>query len=220
MDKFVCRLGVWSAVIIALLVALIDVGVVWSAVSFPMTTITSIEAYEQSFTSWQMLPFIPSIILAPIFVIFILCIHDYAPSERKILGKISSSFAIVCASILSIHYYIQFTVVQHGLLNNQTDGIWLFAAPNPYSLFWSFAALGYGYMGIALLVATPIFREESENNIRLLFTANGAVGIGFLVGNALGIFIVNIVATFIWGVLFPIATLLVARRFKNLVQNA
>ncbi|MGZ4894704.1 MAG: hypothetical protein ACXV5N_12220 [Halobacteriota archaeon] len=188
MDEFVCKLGFWSAVIIALLVVLIDIGMIWSAVLFPMTAIPSIEAYQQSFMSWQMLPLLPALVLPPMFVIFMLCIHEYAPSDRKILGKVGSALAIVSATILGIHYYVQLTVVRQGLLNNQTAGLWLFAAPNPYSFFWSFAALGYGFMGIAVLVAAPIFKEKAENNLRLLFAANGAVGIGMFIGNALGIF--------------------------------
>jgi hypothetical protein len=218
MDKFVCRLGFWSAAVIAILVVLVDVGLILSAVLFPMTTISSIETYAASFTSWQMLPLIPSLMLAPMFVVLMLCIHHYAPSDKKILSQLGFSFAIVCAVILSIHYYIQLTVVRQGLLNNEITGLWLFAAPNPHSFFWSFAALGYGFMGIALLFAAPTFKEKSENNTRLLFLANGVTGIGFLVGNALGIFIANILASFIWGVLFPIAVILVAKAFKN-AQN-
>jgi hypothetical protein len=215
MDKLVCKLGFWSAIIIALLVVLIDVGLILSAVLFPMTTITSIEAYAASFTSWQMLPFIPSLILAPIFAILMLSIHHYASPDKKVLGQLGFSFALVCTTILSIHYYIQLTVVQQGLVNHQTTGLWLFATPNTHSLFWSFAALGYGFMGIALLFAAPIFKEESENKIKFLFIANGVIGIIFLVGNALGIFAANIIASFVWGALFPIATILIAKNFKK-----
>jgi hypothetical protein len=92
MEKFACRLGFWSAVIIALLVVLIDVGLVVSAVLFPMTNITSIETYAASFTSWQMLPLIPSLILVPMFVILMLCIYHYAPSDRKILSQLGYVF--------------------------------------------------------------------------------------------------------------------------------
>lgn len=215
MDKLVCRLGFWSATIIALLVVLIDVGMILSAVLFPMTTITSIETYAATFTSWQMLPLIPSLMLAPMFAILMLCVSHYASPGRKILGQLGFSFAIVCATILSIHYYIQLTIVQQGLLTNQTAGLWLFATPNPHSFFWSFAALGYGFMGISLLFAAPIFREKSENKINLLLNANGIVGIVFLVGNALGIFTANILASFIWGVLFPIAVILLAKTFRQ-----
>lgn len=105
--------------------------------------------------------------------------------------------------------------MQQGLLNNQTAGLWLLATPNPNSLFWTFAALGYGFMGIALLFAAPIFKEKSQNKIRLLLYANGVIGIGFLVGNAAGIFAANIIASLLWGVLFPIAAILIARTFKK-----
>ena len=107
------------------------------------------------------------------------------------------AFALICAAILSLHYYIQLTFVQQGLLNGETAGIWQFAAPNPHSFFWTFAALGYGFMGIALICTASVFERKSERTIRWLFMANGLVGIGFLIGNALGVFMVNILASFV-----------------------
>jgi len=210
------KLGFWSALIIAFLVILIDVGMIASAILFPMTTITSIEAYAASFSSLQMLPFIPSLALAPVFIVLMICIYRSASEEKRLFGQLGFSFAIVCAAILSLHYYIQLTVVQQGLLNNDLAGLWQFAAPNPYSFFWTLAALGYGFMGFSLIAAAPIFVEKSDRNIKWLFNANGIIGVVFLIGNALGIFAVNIFASFIWGVLFPIAALLMAKRFRNL----
>ena len=215
MSHLVNRLGFWSAVIIVLLVVLIDVGMIVSAILFPMTSITSIETYASSFSSFQMLPFIPSLLLAPMFVIMMLCIHYYASQEKKVLSQLGFSFALICAAVLSIHYYIQLTVVQQGILNNELSGLWQFAAPNPHSFFWAFAALGYGFMGIALLSVTPIF-EENERTIKWLFMANGFVGIAFLIGNALGFFILNILASLIWGVLFPVASILMAGKFGKM----
>ena len=147
MENLTNKLGFWSAILIALLVLLIDVGIILSTILFPMTTITNIETYAAKFTSWQMLPFVPSFILAPMFAVMILCIYHSASPAKKILGQLSFSFSIVCAAILSIHYYIQLTVMHQGLLTKQTEGLWLFASPNPHSLFWTFAALGYGFMG-------------------------------------------------------------------------
>jgi hypothetical protein len=194
---------------------LIDAGMILSNLLYPITTITSVEAYAASFSSWQMLPFVPSFILAPLFAIMMFCIHNFAAPDRKILSQIALAFAVVCTGILSLHYYIQLTVVQQGLLSNQTNGLWLLATPNPNSLFWTFAALGYGFMGFALLFAAPIFKEKTQRKIKLLFVGNGIVGIGFLIGNALGIFMVNILASFVWGVLFPIAAVLLAKMFKT-----
>ena len=198
-----------------MLVFLIDAGMILSTILFPMTKITNIEAYVSSFSSLQMLPFVPSLLLAPMFVIMMLCIHHFASDDKKVLSQLSFSFAVICAAVLSIHYYIQLTFVQQGLLNNETTGLWQFAAPNPHSFFWTFAALGYGFMGISLLFAAPVFSDRSERFIKWLFVANGIVGVGFLAGNAVNVFIVNILASFVWGVLFLIAPILVAKRFKT-----
>ncbi len=214
MNQLVNRLGFWSAVTITFLVVFIDVGMVLSAILFPMTTITSIESYASVFSSWQMLPFIPSLLLAPMFVVLMLSIHHSAPEENKILSQLCVAFAIVCAAVLSLHYYIQLTVVQQGLLNGELTGLWQFATPNPHSFFWTFAALGYGFMGIALLCAAPLFAQKSERAIKWLFILNGIIGVAFLIGNALGIFVVNIIASLAWGILFPIASILLARKFK------
>jgi len=216
MNRLASRLGFWSAATIAVLVILIDAGMISSAILLPMTTITTVEAYASSFNSLQMLPFIPSLLLAPMFVMMMLAIHHLASDDKKVLTQLGFSFALICAAILSIHYYIQLTFVQQGLLNNETAGVWQFAAPNPHSFFWTLAALGYGFMGIALLCSAPVFAEKPDRAIKWLFVANGIVGIEFLIGNAMNIFIVNILASLIWGILFLIATVLVARKFRNL----
>ena len=149
------------------------------------------------------------------FVIMMLAIHQNASDDKKVLSQLGFSFSLICAAVLSIHYYIQLTFVQQGLLNNETAGVWQFAAPNPHSFFWTFAALGYGFMGIALLCAAPVFSGKSERSIKWLFIANGIVGIAFLIGNAMGIFMVNILSSFVWGVLFLIAAVLLAKKFRN-----
>lgn len=215
MRSLVNRLGFWSAVAITLLVVLIDVGMIASNLLYPITSITSIESYAAQFSPIQMLPFIPSLVLAPVFVTMMLCIYHTAADDKRILGQLGFTFAVICAAILSLHYYIQLTVVQQGLLSGDYAGLWQFATPNPNSLFWTFAALGYGFMGFALLSIVPVFSEKTDRPIKWLFIANGLVGVGFLIGNALGVFAVNILASFIWGVLFPIAAILLANRFKR-----
>jgi hypothetical protein len=209
------KLGFWSAVIIAFLVIFIDVGMIASTILFPMTSLTSIGDYASSFRDVQMLPFIPSLILGPMFVIMMLCINHTAFQEKKIFSQLGFSFAVICAAVLSLHYYIQLTFVRQSILSNALSGVWMFAAPNPHSFFWTLAALGYGFMGFSLLSATQVFSGKSERAIKWLFATNGIIGVVFLVGNALGIFMVDILVSFVWGVLFPITTLLLARKFRN-----
>ena len=214
MNTPVNRLGLWSAIAITVLVILIDVGMIVSALLYPMTSINNIEAYANLFTSTQMLPFIPSLMLAPVFVIMIACINHWASQEKKILSQIAFSFAVICGAILGIHYYIQLTFVQQNILSNQLTGLWQFVAPNPHSFFWTFAALGYGFMGLSVLFVAPIFSEKSDRAIKWLLLANGIIGIVFLIGNALGVFAVNILASLIWGILFPIASVFIAKKYK------
>ncbi len=215
MNTLLNRLELWSALVTGMLVLLIDVGMIASALLLPMNSITNIETYASSFSSYQMLPFIPSLMLGPVFVVMMLCIHYWAPQEKKVLSQLGFSFAVICAAILSLHYYIQLTIVQQGILSNELSGLWQFVAPNPHSFFWTFAALGYGFMGIALLFAAPIFSEKSDRPIRWLFVVNGIIGVMFLVGNVLGVFAVNILASIMWGILFLIASLLLAKKYKT-----
>ena len=98
MNQLTNRLGFWSAAVIAVLVVLIDVGMIASALLFPMNTITSIEDYAGSFSSIQMLPFVPSLILAPLFVVLMLSIHHTAPEDKKILTQLGLAFALICAA--------------------------------------------------------------------------------------------------------------------------
>ena len=215
MNQRVSRLGFWSAVVMAVLVILIDLGMIASNILYPITTITNMQEYAAQFSSLQMLPFIPSLILAPVFVIFMLCIYHSASEDKKFLGQLGFSFALICAAILSLHYYIQLTVVQQGILSGEYTGLWQFVTPNTHSFFWTFAALGYGFMGFALLSAAPIFSGKPDRAIKWLFVTNGVIGVAFLAGNALGVFWVNILASFVWGVLFPVTAVLVAKKFSK-----
>ncbi len=135
-DSLAYKMGFWSASTITLLVMLIDAGMVASAVLYPMASISNITDYAASFSSYQMLPFIPSLILAPVFLVLIFSVYYALSGEKKLFGQLALAFSVPCITILSLHYYIQLTVVQQGLLSNQLEGLWQFAAPNPHSFFW------------------------------------------------------------------------------------
>ncbi|MCW4030728.1 MAG: hypothetical protein NWE92_13920 [Candidatus Bathyarchaeota archaeon] len=218
MNTLASRLGFWSALILAVLVFLIDAGMILSTILFPLTSITDIETYASTFSSSQMLPMVPSLALGTVFVVLMSCIHFFAPKDKKFFSQLGVYFSLICATVLSIHYYIQLSFVQQSLLNHELLGLWLFVAPNPHSLFWTLAALGYAFMGISLLCVVPLFLEKPDRKIKWLLIANGILGLIFLVGNALGIFIVNILVSFAWGILFPLANILIARRFPAKTQ--
>jgi len=135
-----------------------------------------------------------------------LSIHYRTSEEKKALSHLGVAFALGCATILSKHYYLQLTLVRQGLLSGQTDGLRLFVSPNPNSMFWALASLGYGFMSLALFFASLTFGNgKRENHIRWLFILNALLGFAMVAGNAVGVFAANILVSFAWGVLFPIA---------------
>ena len=64
-----------------------------------------------------------------------------------------------------------------------------------------------------LVELDKIIRNE-DKKAKLLLLSNGVIGLVFLIGNAIGLFFANILASFIWGILFPIACIFIARVFK------
>ena len=195
MNQYEFRIGYWNAVICVVLIALFYVGMILSTILFPMTAISSIQDYKSTFNNLQMIPLIPSFLFVLFFVVLMVSVKTYANENKKIWGQLSYSFSVISASILSLHYYIQLTIVRQGLLNNELTGLWQFSAPNPHSFFWVLSALGYGMMGISLLLAAQIFQDKSEKIIKWLFIINGINGIMFLIGNILGFFVIDIIAS-------------------------
>jgi len=54
---------------------------------------------------------VPGILLVPIFVVLMACIHAYASDHRKIYGRIALLFALVYAVVVAADYFVQFAVV-------------------------------------------------------------------------------------------------------------
>ena len=127
----------------------------------------------------------PAMILTILFVIFILCIHSSAPENKKIYSKIGVSLSLMSATTILICYFIQVSVIQPSLLNNEIDGIALWSQYNPHGLFIALEELGYILMNLSFLFLAFVYSSKSkaENSIRwILF-------IGFILAIATFIFI-------------------------------
>ena len=59
---------------------------------------------------------IPSLLLAPSFVLLMLCVHYYAPEDKKIWSHAAVVFATIYAVMVSINYYVQLTLVVPHLI--------------------------------------------------------------------------------------------------------
>jgi glucan phosphoethanolaminetransferase (alkaline phosphatase superfamily) len=189
MKSLVGRVGFWSAILI---------------------TVFNVGSTIARFVSLNMLSMTLGFLVASTFVVVMASVH-YAYDEKKIFSQLGVAFAIVCAVLLSINYYLQLTVVRWNVLP-------MLAIENPYSVMWAIEVLGYGFMGLATLFAAAVFSPRKlEDSIRWLFVANGVLGIGGVIGYAL----VNPMTLFaglvIWDIVFPLMTAFLAVLFKRLV---
>ena len=180
----------------------------WSAVVF---TVAVLFAGITATAAWKIPSLISGIITVPVFTVLMACIHDYARTERKIFSRLGMLFAVGYAVLIGFNYFMQLTLVRQNLYTAP------FAMDNPQSVFFVIEVLGYGVMGLATLFAAWVFDSgRLEKGIRWLFVINGVLGIGGMIGYALGLS-VNILlgGLVVWDIVMPISSILLAILFRR-----
>jgi uncharacterized membrane protein len=156
MENWVERIGFWSATIA--FVALSG----YCAVTF--LQILGLVTYP-----WDaILIFGLSLLIATPFMLAMLVVHYITPEEKRFWSHAALLFAVMYNTFVTINYVVQLTaVIPYGNSN---------LAQTPHSLFWTLDALGYIFMGLATLSATPVFGKQGlQKWIRWFFLANGLV---------------------------------------------
>jgi hypothetical protein len=220
--RSVRQLGFWSAV----LATLSSIGYGIAVIVMLISSITAaadtppgwhgIEAFVASFQFIQMLPLIPSLVLAPTFIVLMVSIHYYAAQEKRMWSQLGIAFAIVYAVMASLNYIMQLTVVRLSILNKETDGLAMFVMGNSHSIFWALAS-AYVFMNLAMLFAAPVFEGgKLERCIRWLFYANGAC----VIVTAFGVIVdsppIYLLGSLVpWCVVFSLATIVLAVLFRR-----
>jgi hypothetical protein len=185
--KSATGLGYWSAILTAVFAAAsCAIGITTPARSGPFCAsscvtypYTNVAAFIPADYIWLY----PTLLLAPIFVVLIACLHSYAADDRKIFSQIALSFALVYAAVIAVDYFTQFTVVIPSLLSGETAGLSLFTQYDPHGLFVALEGLGYLMMSAAFLFAAGVFsRGRLERGIRWLFLMSFMLAIGSFAG--------------------------------------
>lgn len=181
----VSGLRFWSAVLTAVIAAIFFLaGILTPPRSGPFAPAANIVPYPYTdvaaFIPNDYLWLYPGILLALIFVVLVVCIHSYAPSDRKIFSHIALSFAVIYATIILIDYFMQFTIVIPSILTGETAGLSLFTQYNPHGFFIAFETLGYSMMSGAFLFIAAVFaRGKLERALRWIFIAGFVVAVLF-----------------------------------------
>lgn len=109
------------------------------------------------------------------FILEILALHYITPNEKKIWSHAAIIFTILYAVFVTANYVVQLATVIPMKLKGQGEEIRILEQ-TPHSLFWDFDALGYIFMGLAMLIALPVFKKHGfEKWVRLSFLANAGI---------------------------------------------
>ncbi len=218
------QIGFWSAVLATVFSIGYGIAVIVMMVASTSTSTAApgwrgVEAYVASFQPIQMLPLIPSLLLAPSFLVLMVCIHYYAPNTKRLWSHLGLAFTIVYTVMASLNYIVQLTVVRQAILNRETDGLAMFAMGNPHSIFWALTS-AYVFMNLAMLFAAPVFDGgKLERRIRWLFFANGASVVVTIFGVVVDSPPVYLLGSLVpWCTIFSAATALLAVLFRHAGQ--
>ena len=155
------------------------------------------------------------------FVLEMLALHYVTAGEKKFWSHAALIFSILYSVFVTANYVVQLATVIPMKLKGQAEEIRILEQ-TPHSLFWDFDALGYIFMGLAMLIALPVFRKQGfEKWVRLSFLANA--GITPLIS------IVYFYPTysnkllflgFPWAITAPFAMLMLALLFKKNINRS
>jgi hypothetical protein len=204
MPKQVTQLGFWSAVLAALFSLIFTAGATLGIVGVlrpPWDVIIGEGA---------------SLLLAPTFVVMMVCVHYVAPEQRKLWSHVGLSFALLYAALASIVYVVWLFVVEPKVASGHPEK----AAPflfEPGSFTQMVDGLAYTYMGVATLFAAPVFSgtEKLERWVRRLCLING--GLSVLV--FLSYVFYSLILGIWWSISFPALALVLAVYFRQVQQQ-
>jgi hypothetical protein len=105
-------------------------------------------------------------------ILAMLALHYSVPNDKKIWTHAALLFTVMYALYVTLNYVVQLATVIPASLQGTLDEIRVLDQ-TPHSLFWDVDALGYIFMGIAMLFAVPVFAKQGlERWVRWFFLAN------------------------------------------------
>ncbi len=92
------------------------------------------------------------------FMIEMLALHHIVPAAKKFWSHGALLCTVVYVVFVTANYIVQLATVIPMTLKGEADKIHMLQQ-TPHSLFWDFDAIGYIFMGMATLLAIPVFAK-------------------------------------------------------------
>jgi len=154
------------------------------------------------------------------FVLEMLALHYITPDDKKFWSHAALTFTTLYAVFVTANYVVQLATVIPMTLKGDLEEVRILQQ-TPHSLFWNFDALGYIFMGLATLVAVPIFAKEGfQRWVRIAFLANAVVTplitiVYFYPDYSYDLLVLG----FPWGITAPVSMLLLAIMFRKSIAK-
>jgi len=204
MDKTIFKVGFWSG--------LIAFGTTLAFVIVQLLQIFGIFSSPLD----EILIYGTSLCIVIPFLLEILALHYATPDDKKFWSHAALIFSIIYAVFVTANYVVQLATVIPMKIKGTSQEISILEQ-TPHSMFWDFDALGYIFMGIAMLMALPVFEKYGfQKWVRLSFLANAAITpfiafVYFYPSYSTKLLFLG----FPWAITAPIAMLLLAIMFKR-----
>lgn len=119
-----------------------------------------------------------AIILYVVYIPAIVIMHYQSPVDKRAMSATGVIFATAGAFVLIADYFLQLSVIQVSLLNNETDGISLLTQYNPHGIFIVLEELGYLLITIAFLFQSMMHTGKGlSKTIRIVFLSGFIISI-------------------------------------------
>ena len=109
------------------------------------------------------------------FLLVMLALHYATPDHKKIWTHAALIFTIIYAVFVIANYVVQLATVIPMTVKGNGDAVKILSQ-TPHSMFWDYDAIGYIFMGLAMLFASIAFeRTGFQKWVRISFLANALV---------------------------------------------
>ncbi|MBS1718329.1 MAG: hypothetical protein JSS72_11415 [Armatimonadetes bacterium] len=149
------------------------------------------------------------------FILEMLALHYVTPEARRYWTHAALFFTVIYAVFVTANYVVQLATVIPATLQGKAEGIQLLRQ-TPHSMFWDFDALGYIFMGLAMLVAIPALEKHgAQRRVRMAFWVNAPVTPLITVVYFYPVYSEKLLMLgAVWGITAPLAMLMLALMFR------
>jgi hypothetical protein len=208
MNTSITKIGFWS-------------GIVAFSATVAYCIVQALQLYDVlTFPADERLIYGTSLFIVIPFVIEILALHYTTPEQKKFWSHAALIFALLYAVFVTANYVVQLATVIPMAMKSRLDEVRILQQ-TPHSMFWTFDAVGYIFMGLASLAAVPVFEKKGfQKWVRISCIAHASVTPLISVVYFYPTYSYKLLALgFVWGLTAPLFMLMLAIYFRKSHQR-